>query len=124
MVKKGGTTVGRTFKPATNVLEARQIRDIVEQQRRVRAPVVHGSLDRGEHTALVEGHCQRSATTYHAAEALLACGVPELEADLEAADVDLLGDEERAGRRRRVLRVELASGVSVQEAGLADACVG
>jgi hypothetical protein len=60
--------------------------------------------------------------THHAAKALLACSVPQLQSDLEPVDVHLLGDEEGAGGRRRVFRVEFVLRVAMEETGLADTC--
>ena len=57
---------------------------------------------------------------HHAAKPLLAGGVPQLQSDLEAVDVDLLGDEEGTGGGGRVFWVESVLGVAMEETGLSD----
>lgn len=59
--------------------------------------------------------------TDHAPKALLASSVPELEADLEAVDMDLLCDEKGAASGGGVLWLELVLSVPLEEGGLADA---
>jgi hypothetical protein len=60
---------------------------------------------------------------YHASKTLLASRIPELETNLEAVDMDLLGDEKGAAGGGGVFWVESVLGVSVKERGFAYARV-
>lgn len=57
----------------------------------------------------------------HAAESLLSCRVPELEADFEAVDVNLLGDEEGTSGGRHVPGIKLVLCIPMEKTGLSNA---
>lgn len=58
----------------------------------------------------------------HAAKSLLSCCVPELEANFEAVDIDLLSDEEGTGCGRDVLGIKFVLRIPMKETRLSDAC--
>lgn len=61
---------------------------------------------------------------HHATKPLLSCRVPELKADFEAVDINLLGNEEGTSGRRHVPGIKLVLRVAMEETGLSNACVG
>ena len=60
---------------------------------------------------------------HHTPESLLTGSVPQLEANLEAMDIDLLCNKEGAAGGCSVLWVELALGIALEETSLANARV-
>ena len=60
--------------------------------------------------------------TDHAAEPLLPCGVPELQAHLHPIDVDFFRHEESACGRCGVFWVEFVLRIALEEGGFSDAC--
>lgn len=65
---------------------------------------------------------RKGKRTCHASEPLLPGRVPQLQAHLDAVDMDLLRDKKCAGGGGGVLGLELVLGVAVQQTGLADTC--
>lgn len=81
-------------------------------------PVVHGCLNRPHQSVNVASREQ--ASTHHAPESFLSCRIPQLQSYPDAIYKQFLRNKKCSGGGRRVLRLELVLGISVQQAGLSD----
>ncbi len=78
--------------------------------------IIHGSL-----STIRKEKKGTGRVAHHTPESLLTGSVPQLEANFEAINVDLLCDEESAAGGSSVLWIELVLGIALKETSFANA---